>query len=120
MAQLPPEDIATMPAQKVVFNGPGHEAVTLRVYNDGTRCIGVRISTKGRHLHTSPKTAVLRGKELLAVFIYWEGEQFGDTKDRMTVEWTNTPDPAATAFKLEWFQGDGMVRRKNLPNEYNA
>jgi len=39
--------------------------------------------------------------------------------DRITVEWTNTPDGAAKQFRREWFQGDGMVRRKNLPIEYN-
>lgn len=39
--------------------------------------------------------------------------------DRVTVEWTNTPDGAAKQFRREWFQGDGMVRRKNLPIEYN-
>ncbi|GMR61398.1 hypothetical protein PMAYCL1PPCAC_31593, partial [Pristionchus mayeri] len=35
--------------------------------------------------------------------------------DRVTIEWTNTPDGAAKQFRREWFQGDGMVRRKNLP-----
>uniref|UniRef100_A0A8R1E812 Major sperm protein n=1 Tax=Caenorhabditis japonica TaxID=281687 RepID=A0A8R1E812_CAEJA len=35
--------------------------------------------------------------------------------DRITIEWTNTPDGAAKQFRREWFQGDGMVRRKNLP-----
>jgi hypothetical protein len=39
--------------------------------------------------------------------------------DRITVEWTNAPDGAAKEFRREWFQGDGMVRRKNLPIEYN-
>ncbi|VDO62968.1 unnamed protein product [Heligmosomoides polygyrus] len=39
--------------------------------------------------------------------------------DRITVEWCNTPDGAAKQFRREWFQGDGMVRRKNLPIEYN-
>ncbi|KAJ1357330.1 hypothetical protein KIN20_015463 [Parelaphostrongylus tenuis] len=39
--------------------------------------------------------------------------------DRITVEWCNTPEGAAKQFRREWFQGDGMVRRKNLPIEYN-
>lgn len=39
--------------------------------------------------------------------------------DRITIEWTNTPDGAAKQFRREWFQGDGIVRRKNLPIEYN-
>ncbi len=45
---------------------------------------------------------------------------FQDTNNnRITIEWTNTPDGAAKQFRREWFQGDGMVRRKNLPIEYN-
>uniref|UniRef100_A0A914MH34 MSP domain-containing protein n=1 Tax=Meloidogyne incognita TaxID=6306 RepID=A0A914MH34_MELIC len=39
--------------------------------------------------------------------------------DRVTVEWTNTPEGAAKQFRREWFQDDGMVRRKNLPIGYN-
>jgi hypothetical protein len=41
------------------------------------------------------------------------------SNDRITIEWTNTPEGAAKQFRREWFQGDGMVRRKNLPIEYN-
>uniref|UniRef100_A0A8R1IQE1 Uncharacterized protein n=2 Tax=Caenorhabditis japonica TaxID=281687 RepID=A0A8R1IQE1_CAEJA len=36
------------------------------------------------------------------------------------VEETNTPDGTVEQFRGEWFQGDGMVRRKNLPIEYNT
>ena len=62
--------------------------------------------------------------------------------DRISFEWTNAPEGmsvlsttselislnppilcflsgAAKQFRREWFQGDGMVRRKNLPIEYN-
>ena len=67
--------------------------------------------------------------------------------DRISFEWTNAPEGAAKQFRREWFQvpiesnhrfrpliesnqssnhpielnlqGDGMVRRKNLPMEYN-
>uniref|UniRef100_A0AC35GPK6 Uncharacterized protein n=1 Tax=Panagrolaimus sp. PS1159 TaxID=55785 RepID=A0AC35GPK6_9BILA len=48
--------------------------------------------------------------------------QFGqeDTNnDRSAIEWTNTRDDAAKQFRRVWFQGDGKVRRKNLPIEYN-
>ncbi len=39
--------------------------------------------------------------------------------DRITFEWTNAPEGAAKQFRREWFQGDVMVRRKNIPIEYN-
>ncbi|KAF8386437.1 hypothetical protein PRIPAC_75579, partial [Pristionchus pacificus] len=35
--------------------------------------------------------------------------------DRVTIEWTNSPDGPAKQFRREWSQGDGMDRRKNLP-----
>ena len=40
--------------------------------------------------------------------------------DRITFEWTNAPEGAAKQFRREWFQSDGMVRRKNIPIEYNV
>ncbi len=42
-----------------------------------------------------------------------------DTNDRIASEWTNAPEGAAKTFRREWFQGDGMIRRKNIPIEYN-
>ncbi|KAI1697071.1 major sperm protein isoform beta [Ditylenchus destructor] len=38
--------------------------------------------------------------------------------DRITIERTSTLEEALKQFRREWFQGDGMVRRKNLPIEY--
>ncbi|CAJ0575501.1 unnamed protein product, partial [Mesorhabditis spiculigera] len=61
-------------------------------------------------------------KEQVLVAVSCDSFQSGaeDTNnDRVTIEWTNTPDGAAKQFRREWFQGDGMVRRKNLPIEYN-
>ncbi|KAI6174636.1 Major sperm protein [Aphelenchoides bicaudatus] len=40
--------------------------------------------------------------------------------DRITIEWINTPEGAAKQFCHEWFQGDCIIRRKNLPIEYNC
>ncbi|KAF1752515.1 hypothetical protein GCK72_019070 [Caenorhabditis remanei] len=65
---------------------------------------------------------VLDPKEAVLLAVSCDAFAFGqeDTNnDRITVEWTNTPDGAAKQFRREWFQGDGMVRRKNLPIEYN-
>ncbi len=39
--------------------------------------------------------------------------------DRITFEWTNAPEGVAKQFHREWFQGDGILRRKNIPIEYN-
>uniref|UniRef100_A0A8R1IC42 MSP domain-containing protein n=2 Tax=Caenorhabditis japonica TaxID=281687 RepID=A0A8R1IC42_CAEJA len=44
----------------------------------------------------------------------------GTSNDCITIEETNTPDGTVAQFRGEWFQGDGMVRRKNLPIEYNT
>uniref|UniRef100_A0A914HRQ9 Major sperm protein n=1 Tax=Globodera rostochiensis TaxID=31243 RepID=A0A914HRQ9_GLORO len=112
MAQLPPEDIATMPAQKVVFNAPFDNKATyyVRIINPGTKRIGFAFkTTKPKRINMNPPNGVLGPKESVNVAISCDAfdPSSEDTKgDRVTVEWTNTPDPAATAFKLEWFQGD--------------
>ncbi|KAL3100781.1 hypothetical protein niasHT_021060 [Heterodera trifolii] len=94
------------------------------VINPGTKRIGYAFkTTKPKRINMNPPNGVLGPKESVNVAVSCDAFDPGseDTKgDRVTVEWTNTPDPAATAFKLEWFQGDGMVRRKNLPIEYNV
>ncbi|CAI2332708.1 unnamed protein product [Caenorhabditis sp. 36 PRJEB53466] len=114
MAQsVPPGDIATQPNAKIVFNAPYDDKHTyhIKVINSSARRIGYGIKT------TNMKRL---GAVLLAVSC--DAFAFGqeDTNnDRITIEWTNTPDGAAKQFRREWFQGDGMVRRKNLPIEYN-
>ncbi|KAL3114834.1 hypothetical protein niasHT_014648 [Heterodera trifolii] len=142
MAQLPTEDIATMPTQKVVFNAPLDNKVIyyIRLINLGTKRIGYAFkTTKPKRINMNPPNGVLGPKESVNVAMERDAFDPGseDTKgDRVTVEWTNTPDPpgatavqewsstpepaAATAFKQEWFERDGMVRRKNLPIEYNV
>ena len=69
-----------------------------------------------------PPCGVLDPKENVLMAVSCDAFDFAaeDTSnDRITVEWTNTPEGAAKQFRREWFQGDGMVRRKNLPIEYN-
>ena len=91
--------------------------------NSGGHRIGWAFKTTNmKRLGVDPPCGVLDPKEAVLVAISCDAFQFGaeDTNnDRVTIEWTNTPDGAAKQFRREWFQGDGMVRRKNLPIEYN-
>ncbi|KAL3111325.1 hypothetical protein niasHT_013367 [Heterodera trifolii] len=124
-AQLPPENIATIPTQKIVFNAPFDNGRTawVEVFNTGTKRIGDAIkTTKPQRINVNPPNGVLGPKKRVRVAISCEAFDPGSEEtegDRVTVQWTNTPDPDANVFKPEWFQGDGMVRRKNLPIEYN-
>uniref|UniRef100_A0A0M3HVM0 Major sperm protein n=1 Tax=Ascaris lumbricoides TaxID=6252 RepID=A0A0M3HVM0_ASCLU len=93
------------------------------ITNAGGRRIGWAIKTTNmRRLGVDPPCGVLDPKEsvLMAVSCDTFNAATEDlNNDRITIEWTNTPDGAAKQFRREWFQGDGMVRRKNLPIEYN-
>uniref|UniRef100_A0A183VFZ4 Major sperm protein n=1 Tax=Toxocara canis TaxID=6265 RepID=A0A183VFZ4_TOXCA len=126
MAQsVPPGDINTQPGQKIVFNAPYDDKHTyhIKIQNAGGRRIGWAIKTTNmRRLGVDPPCGVLDPKEsvLMAVSCDTFNAATEDlNNDRITIEWTNTPDGAAKQFRREWFQGDGMVRRKNLPIEYN-
>ncbi|KAK6101069.1 major sperm protein 2, putative cytoskeletal MSP [Brugia malayi] len=126
MAQsVPPGDINTQPSSKIVFNAPYDDKHTyhIKITNAGGRRIGWAIKTTNmRRLGVDPPCGVLDPKEnvLMAVSCdTFDAAREDINNDRITIEWTNTPDGAAKQFRREWFQGDGMVRRKNLPIEYN-
>ena len=75
-----------------------------------------------KRLGVDPPCGVLDPKESVLMAVSCEALDFAveDTRnDRITVEWTNTPEGATKQFCRELFQSDGMVRRKNLPIEYN-
>uniref|UniRef100_A0AC35THN9 Major sperm protein n=1 Tax=Rhabditophanes sp. KR3021 TaxID=114890 RepID=A0AC35THN9_9BILA len=125
MATVAPGDIATAPHAKIVFNAPYDDKHTyhIKITNSGGRRIGWAIKTTNmKRLAVDPPCGVLDPKEgcLMAVscdtFVYGQEDT---NNDRITIEWTNTPDGAAKTFRREWFQEDGMIRRKNLPIEYN-
>uniref|UniRef100_A0A1I7UPH9 Major sperm protein n=1 Tax=Caenorhabditis tropicalis TaxID=1561998 RepID=A0A1I7UPH9_9PELO len=122
---VPPGDIQTQPNAKIVFNAPYDDKHTyhIKVINSSARRIGYGIKTTNmKRLGVDPPCGVLDPKEAVLLAVSCDAFAFGqeDTNnDRITVEWTNTPDGAAKQFRREWFQGDGMVRRKNLPIEYN-
>ncbi|ETN78345.1 MSP domain protein [Necator americanus] len=132
MSSIPPGDINTQPNAKIVFNAPYDDKHTyhIKIINSSGRRIGWAIKTTNmRRLGVDPACGVLDPKEatLMAVScdVFDYGREVNSTRardtnnDRITVEWCNTPEGAAKQFRREWFQGDGMVRRKNLPIEYN-
>ncbi|GMS85622.1 hypothetical protein PENTCL1PPCAC_7797, partial [Pristionchus entomophagus] len=126
MAQsVPPGDIATQPGTKIVFNAPYDDKHTyhiilfsFQVTNSSARRIGWAFKTTNiKRLGVDPAAGVLDPKENALIAVSCDAFAYGqeDTNnDRVTIEWTNTPDGAAKQFRREWFQGDGMVRRKNL------
>uniref|UniRef100_A0A8R1EFJ5 Major sperm protein n=3 Tax=Caenorhabditis japonica TaxID=281687 RepID=A0A8R1EFJ5_CAEJA len=111
MAQsVPPGDIATQPNAKIVINSSAIR-------------IGYGIKTTNmKRLGFDPPCGVLDPNEAVLLAVSCVAFAYGqeDTNnDRITIEWTNTADGAAKQFRREWFQRDVMVRRKNLPIEYN-
>ncbi|VDO69843.1 unnamed protein product [Haemonchus placei] len=125
MSSIPPGDINTQPNSKIVFNAPYDDKHTyhIKIINASGRRIGWAIKTTNmRRLGVDPACGVLDPKEATLMAVSCDVFDYGreDTNnDRITVEWCNTPEGAAKQFRREWFQGDGMVRRKNLPIEYN-
>ncbi|KAH7718898.1 major sperm protein [Aphelenchoides avenae] len=125
MAQsVPPGDIQTQPNAKIVFNAPYDDKHTYHIKVNHQRWRSPHRMGHQDHQHEAswrgPAERRARPDVLMAVSC--DSFNFGaeDTNnDRITIEWTNTPDGAAKQFRREWFQGDGMVRRKNLPIEYN-
>ncbi|KAI1691775.1 zinc-finger double domain-containing protein [Ditylenchus destructor] len=73
-------------------------------------------------LGVDPPCGVLDPNESVLMAVSCDSFDFAaenTQNDRITIEWTNAPEGATKQFRREWFQGDCMVRRKNLPIEYN-
>ena len=125
MASSAPGDIITEPDKKIVYNAPFSEknVYNIRITNNGAHRIGWAIKTTNmQRLNVNPPCGCLDAKEGEMLTISCEPIDYtqADTNnDRISFEWTNAPEGAAKQFRREWFQGDGMVRRKNLPIEYN-
>ena len=125
MAAVMPGDIITEPDKKIVYNAPFSEknVYNIRLTNNGGRRMGWAIKTTNmQRLNVDPPCGVLDPKEAVMMSVSCEPFDFAaenTSNDRISFEWTNTPEGAAKQFRREWFQGDGMVRRKNVPIEYN-
>ena len=110
MASVPPGDIQTQPANKIVFNAPYDDKHTyhIKIINAGGRRIGWAIKTTNmKRLGVDPPAGVLDPKEAVLMAVSCDAFAYGqeDTNnDRITIEWTNTPDGAAKQFRREWFQ----------------
>ncbi|KAI6191527.1 Major sperm protein [Aphelenchoides bicaudatus] len=122
---VPPEDISTQPNNKVVFNAPFDNKHTyhIKITNNGSRRIGWAIKTTIMdRLDVNPPYGVLEAKESALVAISCDAfdyKQEDNHNDRIAIEWANTPEGAPKEFRREWFQGNVMVRRKNLRIKYN-
>ena len=60
-----------------------------------------------KRLGVDPPSGVLDPKEAALIAVSCDAFAYGqeDTNnDRITIEWTNTPDGAAKQFRREWFQ----------------
>jgi hypothetical protein len=108
MAQsVPPGDIQTQPASKIVFNAPYDDKHTyhikvsfysfklitsFQIINAGGRRIGWAIKTTNmKRLGVDPPCGVLDPKEAVLMAVSCDAFQFGqeDTNnDRITIEWT--------------------------------
>ena len=126
MAASMPGDIKTEPNAKIVYNAPFTEknVYNVRLTNNGAHRIGWAIKTTNmKRLAVEPAGRLPRqqgGPDAHHRLRALRLRQSEDTNnDRISFEWTNAPEGAAKQFRREWFQGDGMVRRKNLPIEYN-
>ncbi len=122
---IAPGEIKTEPSQKLVFNAPFSEknVYHCRVTNLGAHRIGWAIKTTNmRRLNVDPPAGLLDAKESQMMTVSCEPVDYENedtNNDRVTFEWTNAPEGAAKQFRREWFQGDGMIRRKNIPIEFN-
>ena len=123
MAQsVPPGDIQTQPGTKIVFNAPYDDKHTyhIKIINAGGRRIGWAIKTTNmKRLGVDPPAGVLDPKEAVLMAVSCDAFAYGqeDTNnDRITIEWTNTPDGAAKQFRREWFQ----VRSPSLQETNSA
>ncbi|CAL2032421.1 unnamed protein product [Caenorhabditis brenneri] len=127
MAQsVPPGDIQTQPEDKITFTTPFDEKkfqyVTL--INSSARQLGYALKTTDmKRIGVDPPCGVLDPKKAVLLAVSCDAFAHGQedkNNDRITVEWTNTPDGIAKQFSREWFHGDGMVRRKDLSIEYKT
>ncbi|MCP3663708.1 MAG: motile sperm domain-containing protein [Gammaproteobacteria bacterium] len=143
-----PGDIQTEPSTKMVFNSPDSEKnrYNFRLTNLGGKRMGWAVKTTNMaRIFIDPPCGCLDAKEAVSFtrrhpkfmsvcFVLFSAFQqvmmtiaiepfdyasASTANDRFTIEWTDAPEGAAKKFQREWFQSDGIVRRKNIPLEYN-
>ena len=121
----PPDDIATQPADKVVFNAPFYDKHTnnIEITNVSDRRIGWTIKPSNmKLLAVNSAFGCLEPKETTVIAVSCRAfayKQEEITKDYISIEWTDIPRRSAKQYSPEWFQDAGLVSRKNLAIEYN-
>ncbi|VDO96641.1 unnamed protein product [Soboliphyme baturini] len=121
-----PGDIITQPSQVVYFNAPFDDKknIPMQITNNGTRRIVWALKcTNLKRLSVDPPAGILDPNETVSLWIGCEpfNYQLENTEgDRITVEWTDAPPDAPKRFNREFFQGDVIIRRKNIQIAYNA
>uniref|UniRef100_A0A1I7Y0Y3 Major sperm protein n=1 Tax=Steinernema glaseri TaxID=37863 RepID=A0A1I7Y0Y3_9BILA len=120
---VPPGSIVTQ-SDEVVFKSPydKKQTRTFSITNASGSRMGWFIKITKRSdtmngLEVHPSSGVLDPKE--SVVVTFSCDKYSSGMDRFVIEWTNTPNGASKQFRREWFQGDAMVRRKNLRIIYN-
>lgn len=80
-------------------------------------------TTNVKRLSVDPPCGILEAKETIIMAVSCDPFNAATenlTNDRITIEWANAPEDGSKKFHREWFQGDIMIRRRNLPIEYNV
>ncbi|VDP03087.1 unnamed protein product [Soboliphyme baturini] len=125
-SEIQPSDIFTQPSQVLYFNGPFNDSknVPLRITNKGMgRIVWAMKCTNLKRLTIYPPVGVLDPKESVSLSIGCDpfDSQLGITeRDTITVEWTAAPGDGPKKFDQEYFNADGIIRRKHLQVAYNA
>uniref|UniRef100_A0A915N443 Uncharacterized protein n=4 Tax=Meloidogyne TaxID=189290 RepID=A0A915N443_MELJA len=95
-----------------------------KIINSGGHRIGFAFKTTNpRRLNMDPPNGVLDPKEAINIAIScdaFDPAAEATNNDRVTVEWTNTPEGAAKQFRREWFQGDGMMDSLSLKSRESS
>uniref|UniRef100_A0A914D4B2 Major sperm protein n=1 Tax=Acrobeloides nanus TaxID=290746 RepID=A0A914D4B2_9BILA len=94
----------------------------IKINNSSARLIGWAIkNTIAVRLGVDPPCGMLDPKEAVLMAVSCDAFDFASenfSKNCITGEWTNTLESAAKQFRCEWFQGDDIVRSKNLQHKH--
>uniref|UniRef100_A0A7E4UYR8 Major sperm protein n=1 Tax=Panagrellus redivivus TaxID=6233 RepID=A0A7E4UYR8_PANRE len=121
-----PNTIEIEPSTKIAFNAPFRvsHVYHLSITNTTSWRISWMVKTTNQtRLSVIPSCGILDPKENIMCGVSCNSFKSGTNEpvdDRVIIEWMNTPKGATKTFHRELFeQGEVLIRRKNLPVEYN-